>query len=134
MNKIFGLLFRKKEVGRIGEDLAAKVLKKSGYAILERNYKNPKGYCIGEIDIVARDGKEIVFVEVKARKCSNVTDVLPPEMNITPSKLHKLERIAQEYLRQRGLADCAYRFDAFAITIDTPSGINEIRHIKHMFL
>jgi putative endonuclease len=134
MKSVFRIFFQNKDVGRIGEDIATRFLKKAGYVILERNYKNSKGYRLGEIDIIARDGETIVFVEVKARKFLGDSNILPPEINITRVKLHKLDRIAQSFLRERGLEGNPYRFDALAVTLGTLTGDDEIRHIQHMFL
>ncbi len=58
------------EIGRLGEDLAAKELRRRGYRIRERNFR----CSLGEIDIVAEDGEEIVIVEVKARSAGAHAD------------------------------------------------------------
>ena len=82
----------KKKRGRKGEDLACEFLKKSGYRILERNFR-----CkMGEIDVVATDGEHICFTEVKAR---TRTDYGMPRDAVDYRKQQKLLRCAQLYLK-----------------------------------
>ena len=81
----------KKEFGNTGEDIATEYLKKQGYIILERNF-----YCKqGEIDIIAKDKNEVVFVEVKSR--SDVGYGLPSEA-VTKQKIKHLCRTARYFL------------------------------------
>lgn len=121
------------EVGKQGEALAEAYLRERGYKILGRNIANPLGKRLGEIDIVAQQRREIVFVEVKTLKGRARGDNYLPEWQVTRSKLVKLERIAEYYLRNNGLLQYAYRFDVIAVTL---WGENEpeIRHIEHAFL
>jgi putative endonuclease len=82
----------KKKRGQRGEDLACEFLKKNGYHIAERNFR-----CkMGEIDIVALDGEQICFVEVKAR---TRTDYGMPRDAVDRRKQQKLLRCAQLYLK-----------------------------------
>jgi len=98
-NKIFG--------GR-GEDIAARLLKKRGYRILERNYR-----CrYGEIDLVARDGRTIAFVEVKTRRNC---DFGAPADAVGPKKRLNMARASSNYLVERGLTDHPARFDVVSI-------------------
>jgi putative endonuclease len=120
-------------LGIIGENIAAKFLSSKEYEIIERNYQNTSGYRLGEIDIVARDPKtaELIFVEVKTRK--NVPgNIVLPEENITSSKLKKLSRIAEVYIKERGISATDFRFDALAIIFDEESMKAKIRHIKRL--
>jgi len=110
--------------GNAGEDLAAEFLKQRGMTILQRNFR----YDRGEIDIVAEDKGEIVFVEVKSRRTLNFGT---PEEAITPQKEFYLKRTAEGYLLQRGLENGACRFDVVAI--DWKGGQPEIRHLKTVF-
>ena len=81
----------KKEFGNTGEDIATEYLEKQGYIILERNF-----YCKqGEIDIIAKDKNEVVFVEVKSR--SDVGYGLPSEA-VTKQKIKHLCRTARYFL------------------------------------
>ena len=123
-----------KSVGTLGEETAARYLKKKGYKILCRNYKNPFGYRLGELDIIVRNGKEIIFVEVKTRIVAdlNLPDILPEEQ-ITRSKLHKLERIASCYLNAKKLKDSPYRFDAVSVWLSENLKEARIKHIDNIF-
>lgn len=121
------------EVGKQGEDLAEAYLKDRGYKILGRNITNPLGKRLGEIDIVARQGKDVVFVEVKTLKERVNGENYLPEWQVTRSKLVKLERIAEYYLRNNDLLQYAYRFDVVAVTL-WGENESEIRHIEHAFL
>ncbi len=128
---IFSLFFQKDEsIGRKGEQVAAEYLKKKGFTILERNYKNPKGKQLGEIDIVTRKGKDIVFVEVKTRK--GKTGEVFPEDNLTPGKLKKLEKIATHYLQTHRERDTPYHFDAVTVLFENHNTAT-IRHFEHIF-
>ncbi len=110
--------------GKLGEKIAADFLKKNGYRIVEANYRCP----IGEIDIVARDKNELVFVEVKARK----TDALGyPEQAVGVQKQKKISQLAQWYLREKNQINTRARFDVVAILM-LPSG-NDIRLIQNAF-
>jgi putative endonuclease len=121
------------ELGKIGEDTAIKFLEKLGYKILARNYQNNLGRRLGEIDIIAKEKEEIVFVEVKTRELFKYKDTLPEE-NITRSKLHKLNKIASCYIRNNKLWNKSYRFDAVSVWLDLASKKAEIKHIRSMFL
>jgi putative endonuclease len=82
-----------KPLGQIGEDIAVEYLKKQGYKILERNYKKPWG----EIDIIAKKKKKIIFFEVKTLKDC----VFLPEESITQSKKIALKRTAEIYVKEK---------------------------------
>jgi putative endonuclease len=120
-------------IGQRGEDIATKFLKRSGFRILERNYKNATGRSLGEIDIVTQEGSEIVFVEVKARTIQENDDVLP-ESAITPEKLRRLSRIAEAYMKERGKIDAPYRFDALAISMFDDRRPPSIRHLRNIYI
>lgn len=94
--------------GNYGEDLACQYLAKSGYKILERNYRI-RG---GEIDIVAKDGEYLVFVEVKARHSHEYG---PPAESMTPWKIKYLIKTAQFYVLKIGWGDKPYRLDFVGI-------------------
>lgn len=126
--------FRVKSVaGALGEELGCCYLREKGYKILETNYCNTSGRRMGEIDIVAKIGKELVFVEVKTRLGVEGSDALP-EANITPAKLRKLERIVAHYLREKNCQSVPYRFDALSILYDQMTKKASIRHLDHIFL
>jgi putative endonuclease len=101
--------------GVLGEDLAAAHLKKIGYEIVERNYRCPAG----EMDIVARDGPVLVFVEVKARRSDAFGE---PEESVDERKQRRLSRVALHYLQRKGTHDKAVRFDVVSVRMG-PAGI-----------
>ena len=98
-------------LGISGEDLACAELERRGYAILERRYRTR----FGEIDIVARDGRTIVFVEVKARLTREYGGAAAA---ITAWKQRRVATMAVDYLSRRRLHDCPCRFDVVAIDFD----------------
>jgi putative endonuclease len=115
---------RKIATGKAGEKIAADFLKKNGYRITEVNYRCP----IGEIDIVARDKNELVFVEVKARKSSALGY---PEEAVGVKKQKKMSQLALWYLQKKKLNDVRARFDVISILM-LPAG-NDVRLIKNAF-
>jgi putative endonuclease len=125
----------KETTGQIGEKVAVNFLKEQGYEILTVNFKNNSGRRLGEIDIIAREKstRQIVFVEVKTRDFQKYQNTLPEE-NITYSKLRKLERIAQFYLRISHLSTDNYRFDAISVLLDKENHKAQIRHLKNIYL
>lgn len=94
--------------GRSGEEEAARFLAASGVRILDRNFRCPSG----EIDLIAKDGQSIVFVEVRTRGSSTFG---PPEGSVTGPKRNRIARAAQWYLKDRGLLGSPARFDVVAI-------------------
>jgi len=98
-------------LGMSGENLACAELARRGYAILERRYRTR----FGEIDIVARDGDTIVFVEVKARLTDDYGGAAAA---ITAWKQRRVAGMAVDYLSRRRLHDCPCRFDVVAIEFD----------------
>ena len=97
-------------LGLDGEEAAALELERRGYDIVARRYRTR----LGELDIVARDGGVLVFVEVKTRSTPAFGDGLEA---ITADKRRRLVRMAHEYLWINGLADEACRFDVVAIDV-----------------
>jgi putative endonuclease len=112
------------ETGKEGEKIALAYLKKKGYRIVEQNYRCP----IGEIDIVARDKNELVFVEVKTRKSVALGY---PEQAVGSKKQKKISHLALWYLQEKKLIGSRARFDIVAILM-LPSG-NEVRLIPNAF-
>jgi putative endonuclease len=95
-------------LGKSGEDRACCELERRGYAILARRYRTR----FGEIDIVARDGPTIVFVEVKARTSDRYGE---PAAAVTLHKQAKVTAMADDYIARRHLRDAPCRFDVVAI-------------------
>lgn len=128
-----GTFHNTSELGALGEDLGCRYLKDKGYKILDTNYCNAFGKRLGEIDIVAEKGKELVFIEVKSRLGVAGSDILP-EANITRDKLRKLERIARCYLREKKREKTPYHFDALSVLYDVALKKAQIRHLEHIFI
>jgi len=112
--------FYKKLLGRVGEQKAAEYLEKKGYKIIEKNYKTH----VGEIDLIACDGQDIVFVEVKTR--SSDAFGLPSEA-VDSKKQEKYYKVADEYLLKTKKKDLSSRFDV----IEIENG--QINHIINAF-
>lgn len=124
---------QEKNLGELGEDAAVKYLKKEGYKILERNFVNLIGRRLGEIDIIAQKEREIVFVEVKTRLAEEREGILPEE-NINLRKLHKLNKIADNYIKSKQLFNFPYRFDAISVWIGEEQRDVKIKHIESIFI
>ncbi|MDD3816435.1 MAG: YraN family protein [Desulfocapsaceae bacterium] len=114
---------RRNILGQRGEDLAVQYLLNTGYRIIARNHRNH----YGEIDIIARDAKSLVFVEVKTRK--NELFSHPCEA-VTRKKQIKISKVAMAYLIENKLTEVAARFDVVAILLadDTPPKIDLIQN------
>jgi putative endonuclease len=97
-------------LGRQGELLAREYLKKLGYQVVAENFRTRRG----EIDLIARHGKTMVFIEVKTRSAH--THGHPFEA-VTSRKQAQLGRVAQEYLSREGGGDQLARFDVVGVTI-----------------
>jgi putative endonuclease len=101
-------------LGKIGEDTAVRLLSSRGYRIIERNWRI-RG---GEVDIIAQDNGDYVFVEVKSR----TNDAYgPPAMAVNSTKQRKLVDLAQHYVSYRLRKDVAWRFDIVEVHL-TPEG------------
>ena len=109
-----------------GEQAAAAWLEAHGYEILERNVRTR----YGEIDLVARAGSVVVFVEVKSRTSGRFGH---PSEAIVARKQRKLLRLAEAYLQSRHLEGRTVRFDAVAVHLDATGGVVEIEHIADAF-
>ena|SRR5450759_2005345 len=110
--------------GKEGEKIAAAYLKKNGYRIIEINFRCP----IGEIDIVAKEKNDLVFVEVKTRKS---IELGYPEQAVGIRKQKKMSQLALWYLQKRKIADTNARFDVVAVTLIPEN--NEVKLIKNAF-
>ncbi len=103
-------MVNKRETGSRYETLAAAYLTKSGYVILERNFRGRQG----EIDLIARDGTYLVFIEVKYRANGAMGDPLEA---VGAIKQQRIRQTAAWYLRRHGLPeDTPCRFDVVGIT------------------
>lgn len=119
-------IFPPKTLGRRGEEAAARFLKRLGYKILARSRR----LAPGELDLVALDGRTIVFVEVKTRTSA---DVGHPAEAVDAVKQRKLTRLAVTFLKRHGLLEFPARFDVVAITWPEGHGRPVIEHFKNAF-
>jgi putative endonuclease len=114
-----------KELGLRGEQEAARLLKKRGYKILEKNFRSR----LGEVDIVAREGETIVFVEVKTRASENFGS---PKEAIDTRKRRRIIRASLDYLnRSRAYGDRGIRFDV--VTVEKKGGRFTAELMKNAF-
>ena len=111
-------------LGVRGENLAARFLRDQGYKIIARNFR----CAMGEIDIVAREGGMLVFVEVKTRSYDDPT----PEQQINLTKQRQITRTAKYYLSRYGMAAPPGRFDVVAV-LWVPGRDPQIRHTPGAF-
>lgn len=112
------------QTGKVGEKMAEEYLKKQGCKIIERNFKTK----YAEIDLVAKKGGELVFVEVKTRRGEMFG---APEESLNKKKLRKLWLNARGYINWtewRG----PYRIDAVCIVINPDNTINRLAHYKNI--
>jgi putative endonuclease len=112
------------ELGRLGEDLARERLKDLGYRILKTNYR----CTLGEIDLVAKDGDVLVFVEIKTRKNEPLGQA---KEAVTKRKQTQLSKVALAYMKSNNLWGSKARFDVVAIGLIY--GRREIEVIKDAF-
>ncbi len=110
---------RRMVLGQIGEDLACSELERRGYAILARRYR-VRG---GELDIIARDGSALVFVEVKTREDRAFGDAAEA---VGPLKRRRLAHAAHDFIVRHQLTDCPCRFDVVSIHMDEGRPVMEV--------
>jgi putative endonuclease len=114
----------RKELGKKGEQLALRYLKKNGYRIIQTNY-----VCkLGEMDIIAQEKDTLAFIEVKTRTS---TTFGPPQLAVNSAKQMQLSKVALNFLKEKKLEDLKARFDVVAILLG-PKG-EEIDLIKDAF-
>jgi putative endonuclease len=111
-------------LGKLGEDFARKRLKKLGYRILETNYRCP----LGEIDLIARDGEFLVFVEIKTRTSQSLGQA---KEAVHKRKQVQLSKVALAYMKSCDLWGAKARFDVVAIGVS--DGRKEIEIIQNAF-
>ena len=106
-------------LGKTGEDLACRELEQRGYAILARRYRR-RG---GELDIVARHGGALVFVEVKARRDRAFGDAAEA---VGYAKRRRMVRLALDYVVEHGIVNCPCRFDVVSIQLESGRPVVEV--------
>jgi putative endonuclease len=122
----FRSLFAPKSLGQRGEDAAARYLRKLGYVIVARGHRDN----IGEIDLVAVDGRTVVFIEVKTRTSH---DAGHPADAVDEAKQQRLTRLALSYMKRHDLLECSARFDVVAVTWPADSSRPTIEHYQNAF-
>jgi len=115
-----------RQKGWEGEEIAVNFLKGQGYHVKERNFRCP----LGEIDIVAEEGGEIVFVEVKARSSSAFGF---PQESVDMRKQERLRRVASFYLKERKLYGQPCRFDVVGVWLNARGDVINIELIRGAF-
>ena len=103
--------------GRRGEDLAHRYLRREGFIIVARNYRLSSGEA--EADLIARDGEDLVIVEVKTRESAEYG---PPEGAVNPEKQRHLIRVGREYARKTNTPWERVRFDVVSVILGNPLG------------
>jgi len=112
--------------GSKGEEAAAGFLARSGYEILDKNVRTRAG----EIDLVAKEGKTLVFVEVKTRRDLEGD---PPQAAVQTRKQNRLAKLALGYLKLKRLRQTPCRFDVVSVIYNEEGGVKAIRHIPNAF-
>jgi putative endonuclease len=117
----------KRDIGKEGEDIAAKYLAEKGFEILDRNFYYSN---YGEIDIVANHDSQLVFVEVKSRLNLEFGE---PEYAITPKKIKQIKKMAELYLFDKEIEEVNCRFDVVAVLLEDKSN-PKITHYENAFM
>jgi len=127
-----------KEIGELGENIAARYLSSRRFKIVERNYRKKWG----EIDLIAEKNSTLHFVEVKAvsrenfgnqkGKFSRGTGEYRPEENVHPKKLERLYRAIQSYLAEHKQEDAEWQLDVLAVEINRESKTARCRFLENV--
>lgn len=118
------MTLQRQQIGKAGEKTAVRYLKKKGFKILEQNFTCP----VGEIDIIVKDKKRLVFVEVKSRRSLSYGSA---RLAITAKKQRKISMAALYYLKANHLLDQRARFDV--VTVLSTGEEQTIDHIQNAF-
>jgi putative endonuclease len=114
-------------LGQVGEQLAAEHLERRGFAILARNHRTRHG----ELDLIACDGRRILFCEVKTRRLGSAT----PFEGLRDGQRRRLRRMAASWLQEQ--SDRPHtpelRFDVIGVTIDATGRLAELEHLENAF-
>lgn len=113
-------------LGRRGEDEAARYLRSIGYRIVATRERILRG----DIDLVALDGRTVVFVEVRSR--SSTAHGHPAE-TVGYHKQRRVAQLAAAYIRRHRLEDCSVRIDVVTVTFDGTEGRPQVEHFQNAF-
>ncbi|ACK42804.1 MULTISPECIES: YraN family protein [Dictyoglomus] len=115
-----------KEIGKLGEDFTVEFLSSRGFIVLERNYK----VSFGEIDIIARKGDILIFVEVKTRR--NLDFGMPVE-SVSFEKQNRIKKIAEIYVKNKQLRFKEIRFDIMSIILSPKGEVLNWEYLPNAF-
>lgn len=115
----------RRHLGDFGESVVAAYLARRGYAILERKWR----CSVGEVDLIARHGDQVVFLEVRTRRGAMRGSA---EESITPTKQQRLIALAYAYLDTYCLSDTTpWRIDVVAVEVDRAGRVTHLNHIRN---
>jgi putative endonuclease len=114
------------QLGRRGEDQAARYLQGIGYRIIARRERVLRG----DIDLIALDDRTVVFVEVRTRSDTNHGH---PAETVGYQKQRRIAQLANAYIRRNRLEDCRVRIDVVTVTLDGPDGKPVVEHFQNAF-
>ncbi len=112
-----------KKIGDQGESIAAVYLREKGYLVLEEKYHS----VYGELDLIALDREDVVFVEVKTRTSTRFGF---PEMSVTPDKLEKIRKTGLMWLQSHPEVPDDWRIEVIGILLDKNRRPIEIKHYE----
>ena len=112
------------ELGKLGEELALKKIKRLGYKKIIRNYRCP----LGEMDLIARDGDTLVFIEIKTRKDGPTGYA---KEAVDARKRRQLSKVALAYMKSNDCCETRARFDVIAVSLK--GGKPQIEVVKNAF-
>ncbi|MEK3882118.1 YraN family protein [Paenibacillus sp. PL2-23] len=119
----------RKRLGALGEAEASRRLALQGYEILETNWRSR----LGELDLIAREGGRLVFIEVRARSAGSVGRFGTAAESVDARKQNKLRSVAAAYLTMTRQRDAFVRFDVIAVTIGEDDRIEAYTHYEAAF-
>ncbi|MCK4798508.1 MAG: YraN family protein [Spirochaetes bacterium] len=119
-------MLNKRQLGKIGEDIATKYLENNGIQIIERNYYTK----YGEIDLIGIENKTIIFIEVKLRKNKNFG--LPSEA-IDSKKLKRIHNTATNYISEMNFTNNDCRFDVICLFYSNHENLYKIEWLKNQY-
>ncbi|MCR2804995.1 YraN family protein [Paenibacillus soyae] len=119
----------RRRLGSAGEAEARRRLETQGYHILEANWRSRAG----ELDLIARDGDRLVFIEVRARSAASSGRFGTAAESVDARKQMQVRSVAQSYLAKTMQRDAFIRFDVIAVTIDASGVVQEYKHYEAAF-